>query len=35
MPDDGWLVDLLPHYGDAQTLNRLLVENPTRLYWYD
>ena len=35
MPDDGSLVDLLPHYGDAQALNKLLVENPTRLYWYD
>ncbi len=35
MPDDGWLVDLLPHYGDPQALHKLLVDNPTRLYWYD
>ncbi|HSW08495.1 amidohydrolase family protein [Aquabacterium sp.] len=35
MPDDGWLVDLLPHYGGPQALHQLLVDNPTRLYWYD
>ncbi len=33
MPDDGKLVDLLPHYTtDAAVLQRLLVDNPTRLY---
>jgi predicted TIM-barrel fold metal-dependent hydrolase len=36
MPDDGNLVDLLPHYTDDQyALHKLLVDNPTRLYWYD
>jgi len=35
MPDDGWLVDMLPHYGESQALHKLLVDNPTRLYWYD
>jgi 2-pyrone-4,6-dicarboxylate lactonase len=35
MPDDGSLVDLLPHYGTPQALHKLLVDNPTRLYWYD
>lgn len=35
MPDDGWLVDLLPRYGEPQALHKLLVDNPTRLYWYD
>jgi len=33
IPDDGKLVDLLPHYsGDASVIQRLLVDNPTRLY---
>jgi predicted TIM-barrel fold metal-dependent hydrolase len=33
MPDDGKLVDLLPHYTtDGALLQRLLVDNPTRLY---
>jgi 2-pyrone-4,6-dicarboxylate lactonase len=33
MPDDGKLVDLLPHYtADGALLQRLLVDNPTRLY---
>ena len=35
MPDDGLLVDLLPHYGGQRQLHKLLVDNPTRLYWYD
>ncbi|MES2188345.1 MAG: amidohydrolase family protein [Pseudomonadota bacterium] len=36
MPDDGQLVDLLPRFtDDAALLQKLLVDNPTRLYWYD
>jgi len=42
MPDDGDLVDLLGHYhgGDAGTasgdmLQRLLVDNPARLYGFN
>lgn len=36
MPDDGKLVDLLPLFcDDAVQLKKLLVDNPTRLYWYD
>jgi len=36
MPDDGKLVDLLPLFTSDETLLRkLLVDNPTRLYWYD
>ena len=35
MPDDGDLVDLLAHYGDAATLDRVLVRNPARLYGFD
>jgi 2-pyrone-4,6-dicarboxylate lactonase len=34
MPDDGLLVDFIPHI--ARTLEaqkKLLVDNPTRLYW--
>jgi 2-pyrone-4,6-dicarboxylate lactonase len=37
MPDDGDLVDLLAHYGggaDTDTLQRLLVSNPARLYGF-
>ncbi|RCW68505.1 amidohydrolase family protein [Pseudorhodoferax soli] len=34
MPDDGDLVDLLAHYGDAAVLQRLLVDNPARLYGF-
>lgn len=36
MPDDGDLVDLLAHYddGDGATLQRLLVDNPARLYGF-
>ncbi len=35
MPDDGKLMDLLPHFhDDASVLRQLLVDNPTRLYWY-
>ncbi len=35
MPDDGLLVDLVRHFGDTAALQRLLVDNPTELYWYD
>ena len=36
MPDDGKLVDLLPLFtSDATLMHKLLVDNPTRLYWYD
>jgi 2-pyrone-4,6-dicarboxylate lactonase len=34
MPDDGLLVDFIPHIAATPELQRkLLVENPTRLYW--
>lgn len=34
MPDDGLLVDLLPHIAPTPELRgRLLVDNPMRLYW--
>ncbi len=34
MPDDGHLVDLVPHFAPNQALRaKLLVDNPTRLYW--
>jgi 2-pyrone-4,6-dicarboxylate lactonase len=34
MPDDGLLVDYIPHIASTPELQRkLLVENPTRLYW--
>jgi len=34
MPDDGRLVDFIPHIAPTQDLQRrLLVDNPTRLYW--
>lgn len=34
MPDDGHLVDLLSQIApDQDQLNRLVVQNPTRLYW--
>jgi 2-pyrone-4,6-dicarboxylate lactonase len=34
MPDDGDLVDLLPHLAPTADLQRkLLVDNPLRLYW--
>ncbi|MFE6224986.1 amidohydrolase family protein [Streptomyces sp. NPDC057854] len=36
MPDDGLLVDFLPHIAPTPELRRkLLVDNPTRLYWPD
>lgn len=36
MPDDGALVDLLDRIAPSHDLlNRLLVDNPTRLYWTD
>ncbi len=34
MPDDGWLVDMIPRIATTETLRRkLLVDNPMRLYW--
>ena len=34
MPDDGLLVDWVPHIATTPELQRkLLVDNPTRLYW--
>ena len=34
MPDDGLLVDFIPHIATTPELQRkLLVDNPTRLYW--
>ncbi|NML51834.1 amidohydrolase family protein [Streptomyces sp. R302] len=34
MPDDGLLVDFVPHIAPTPELRRkLLVDNPTRLYW--
>jgi 2-pyrone-4,6-dicarboxylate lactonase len=34
MPDDGLLVDFIPHIATTQALQqKLLVDNPTRLYW--
>ena len=34
MPDDGALVDVIPHIALTESLQRrLLVDNPTRLYW--
>ncbi|MGU7785079.1 amidohydrolase family protein [Burkholderia sp. PU8-34] len=36
MPDDGLLVDFIPHIATTGELQRkLLVENPMRLYWPD
>lgn len=36
MPDDGLLVDFIPHIAPTPTLQqRLLVDNPMRLYWPD
>ncbi|MBR0679172.1 amidohydrolase family protein [Roseomonas eburnea] len=33
-PDEADLVDLLPEFGDAVALRRLLVDNPARLYGF-
>ena len=33
-PDEADLVDLLPHFADAAALQRLLVDNPARLYGF-
>jgi 2-pyrone-4,6-dicarboxylate lactonase len=34
MPDDGQLVDLIPHIATTPALRQqLLVDNPNRLYW--
>ena len=36
MPDDGHLVDVIPHIAVTQELQqKLLVDNPMRLYWSD
>ena len=36
MPDDGHLVDLIPHIAPTVDLQRkLLIDNPMRLYWAD
>ena len=36
MPDDGLLVDWIPHIATTEALQKaLLVDNPTRLYWKD
>ena len=36
MPDDGLLVDFIPHIAPTTDLQqRLLVDNPSRLYWPD
>ncbi len=36
MPDDGLLVDFIPHIATTRELRRkLLVDNPLRLYWTD
>jgi 2-pyrone-4,6-dicarboxylate lactonase len=36
MPDDGLLVDFIPHIAvTAQAQRKLLVDNPMRLYWPD
>ena len=36
MPDDGLLVDFIPHIAPTAELQRkLLVDNPNRLYWRD
>ena len=36
MPDDGLLVDFIPHIAVTQELqHKLLVDNPTQLYWKD
>ncbi|MCA0329175.1 MAG: amidohydrolase family protein [Actinobacteria bacterium] len=36
MPDDGLLVDVIPRIAPTEDLQRrLLVDNPTRLYWED
>lgn len=33
-PDEADLVDLLPAFGDAVALQRVLVDNPARLYGF-
>jgi predicted TIM-barrel fold metal-dependent hydrolase len=33
-PDEAELVDLLPHFADADALKRVLVDNPARLYGF-
>ena len=35
MPNDGDLLDLLALFGDENTLQKILVDNPNRLYWND
>ena len=34
MPDDAWLVDMIPRIAPTDALQqKLLVDNPMRLYW--
>jgi 2-pyrone-4,6-dicarboxylate lactonase len=33
MPDDGLLVDFIPHIAKAELQGKLLADNPMRLYW--
>ena len=34
MPDDGWLVDMIPRIAPTpELLRKLLIDNPMRLYW--
>jgi len=36
MPDDGHLVDVIPHIAPtAELRHKLLIDNPMRLYWAD
>ncbi|HYW75103.1 MAG TPA: 2-pyrone-4,6-dicarboxylate hydrolase, partial [Gammaproteobacteria bacterium] len=36
MPDDGKLVDFIPRIADTDEARlKILVENPTKLYWTD
>ena len=36
MPDDAWLVDMIPHIAPSEALQqKLLVDNPMRLYWQE
>ncbi len=36
MPDDGQLVDVIPHIAPAHELqHKLLIDNPMRLYWHN
>jgi 2-pyrone-4,6-dicarboxylate lactonase len=36
MPDDGQLVDVIPHIAPTPELqHKLLIDNPMGLYWQD